>query len=130
MLPITIVFIGVLLIVQTAMAIHVGVNRTRLKIDFGDGDDMTMHRSIRAHGNFSEYVPFVLLGMGAAEISGAPATLIWIAGGLLVVARLAHAAFMYDIMGTMGRGLGAGLTSLSSVVLGVYLIGHFAGIFV
>lgn len=127
MLAITSLFAGILILLQVVLSINVGFNRAKRKIDFGDGDDMKMHRSIRAHGNFIEYVPFVVIAMALSELAGAPAWLLWTSGSVLVFARLAHLAFMFEWLGDAARGAGAGLTALVMAALGVSLLAGASG---
>ncbi|MGH8456242.1 MAG: MAPEG family protein [Stenotrophobium sp.] len=56
----------------------------------GDGGDPVMLRRIRAHGNFSEYVPLILLMIGMLELSHYPAYLLHALGITLLVARILH----------------------------------------
>ena len=69
------------------------VIRTRLqkKVMFGDAGDPVLEGRVRAHGNFAEFVPFILLLLALAELRGAPGG--WLQGLciLLVVVRLSHA---------------------------------------
>ena len=65
--------------------------RRRLGISIGDGGNTSFSRLIRAHGNFSEYVPMALLLMVLAEMSGAGAAMIHAAGLSLLGGRLLHA---------------------------------------
>ena len=64
--------------------------RSDAKISYGDGGNALLLQRIRQHGNFIEWVPFVLILMILAEGMGAPALYIHISGVLLVVGRIAH----------------------------------------
>lgn len=54
-------------------------------------DDGVLQRTIRAHGNFIEYVPLGLLFLVALELMEAPIRLVWMLGATLILARIAHA---------------------------------------
>ena len=56
----------------------------------GDGGNPLLLRRIRAHGNFAEYVPFILLMMGVLELSHYSAYLLHALGIALLIARLLH----------------------------------------
>ena len=87
---ITILFVGLMALIQIPMTFAVGLYRVKTDIHFLDGGDVEMLRRMRAHGNFTETVPITLLAMAAAELSGAPTLLIWAGGALLVAGRLLH----------------------------------------
>jgi uncharacterized membrane protein YecN with MAPEG domain len=59
-------------------------------VSLGDGGDQALLRRIRAHGNFAEYVPLILLMLGMLELSGARPWLLHILGATLLLARLLH----------------------------------------
>lgn len=63
-LPITALYAAILAIILTALAINVTVHRGKLKVPIGQGDNPTMLRMIRIHGNSAEYIPTALLLMG------------------------------------------------------------------
>ena len=64
--------------------------RAGLKVSIGDAGNPALHERIRQHGNFIEWTAMVLLLMIIAEGNGAGALWLHIAGGLLLVGRLAH----------------------------------------
>ncbi|MGF2076046.1 MAPEG family protein, partial [Enterococcus casseliflavus] len=66
--------------------------RGRLKgqVMVGDGGAGPLQAQMRAHANFTEYAPFVLVLLGAIELAGGSPTWLWIAGVLFVLARVAH----------------------------------------
>ena len=88
--------------VQTsALALYVGLNllltlvlaitvvRHRFKGE--SGDPVALEKAVRAHGNNTEYVPIILVGLGVMAMMGASAQTISILGGTLFVARVFHA---------------------------------------
>ncbi|MCR9135087.1 MAG: MAPEG family protein [Alphaproteobacteria bacterium] len=128
MLTTTAPFIAFLLLIQVFLSIRTSATRAKLKIDYGDNDDLAMLKAIRAHGNFIEYVPMVLIAMGASELAGAPAWLLTASGSVLVVSRLSHAAHMSGYGGNASRIAGATLTTLVMLVLAVFLLGNAMGV--
>jgi uncharacterized membrane protein YecN with MAPEG domain len=86
----------------------------------GDGGNPVLLRRIRAHGNFSEYVPFILLMIGILELSHASVYLLHALGATLLVARLLHAyALSFTEKFKFGRFWGTALTFLLLGVCGV-----------
>ena len=65
--------------------------RQRLGVAIGDGEDPGLHRAIRVHGNFTEYVPFALLLVYFAEDISQNTLFGHALGSLLLLARLSHA---------------------------------------
>jgi uncharacterized membrane protein YecN with MAPEG domain len=87
----------------------------------GDG---ILQRKVRAHSNFTEYVPLALLLIIALELMNAASVLIWFLGSCLTIARIAHAWGLIKTYGpSPGRAFGFFLTWF------VYLIGGGACIF-
>lgn len=128
MLTTTAPFIAILLLMQVFLSIRTSTVRARLDIDYGDKGDLAMLKAIRAHGNFIEYVPMVLIAMGASEMAGAPVWLVTVSGCVLVLARLFHAAHMMGYGGQATRIGGAVLTTLVMVVLAIFLLGTTMGL--
>ncbi len=70
--------------------IRVSAMRSATGISFGDGGSAALLHRVRQHGNFVEWVPFVLVLMILAEGMGAPALYLHISGALLLIGRIAH----------------------------------------
>ena len=88
--------------VQTsALALYVGlnlfltlvlaINVVRHRFKGESGDPVALEKAVRAHGNNTEYVPIILVGLGVMAMMGASAQTISILGGTLFVARVFHA---------------------------------------
>ena len=89
-LPISILYAGLLGVLMVPMTLNVALYRVKNRIALGDGADDTLIRRMRAHGNFIETVPFALLLIVLVELSGGSAGLIHGLGITLVVGRLLH----------------------------------------
>lgn len=84
-------------------------------------DNGILQRKVRAHGNFAEYVPHGLLFLVGLELMNAHEWLVWILGGTLTIARIAHAYGVITKYGpSIGRAIGFFLTWF------VYIIGSIA----
>jgi uncharacterized protein len=87
-------------------------------------DDGILQRKVRAHGNFAEYVPLALLLIIALELMHSQTWLVWLLGGTLTIARIAHG---YGLIQTYGpspaRAIGFFMTWF------VYLVGSVACIY-
>lgn len=83
----------------------------------GDGGNPAMLRRIRAHANFAEYVPLVLVLMGFLEISGVAAWGLHLIGAALLLGRLLHGyALAFTAQFAFGRTGGIVLTFASLLV--------------
>ncbi len=98
------------------------IERLSQKLSLGNvQDDGILQRKVRAHGNFAEYVPQGLLFLVALELMNAHVGLIWLLGGTLTVARVAHAYGVITKYGpSIGRAIGFFLTWF------VYIVGSIA----
>lgn len=119
---ITSLFIGLFAVLQVPLTVMVGYRRAITGIQFFDGGDQTLLRRMRAHGNYTETVPIVLLAMAAAEYAGAPAWLLWGGAGALVVGRLMHAAILITRGWGLPRAIGMVLTFVPMLGFGGWCI--------
>ncbi|MDA0702715.1 MAG: MAPEG family protein [Proteobacteria bacterium] len=115
---VTMLYASLLAALYLALALRVSLRRRAAGIDLGDGGDVELMRRIRAHGNFAEYVPFVLLLMAMAELGGAGHILLHVLGIALVAGRLCH-AWGIGSSSTAARVIGMLLTFAVFGVAGV-----------
>ncbi len=95
--------------------------RTGISLLYGEPQNLELAERVRAHQNFLEYVPIVLIVMGAAEASGGSPAFLHALGSLLLVARVAHViGLRHDNMAHPGRIVGAGGTALITVLAAGY----------
>jgi uncharacterized membrane protein YecN with MAPEG domain len=86
-----------------------------------DIQDGVLQRTMRSHGNFTEYVPLSLLFIIALELMQAQTSLLWSLGIILTLARIAHAWGLIQTYGpSPGRAIGFFGTWL------VYILGSLA----
>lgn len=116
-LPITTLSVVVAAALLIALSVPVSLRRAQLGIEIGDPrEDVTLTRRIRAHGNFTEYVPLALLLIALVEASKNLHAALALAA-VLLIARLAHAA------GTL-----AGVTWLRGIGMLATFVTLFGGI--
>ncbi len=65
--------------------------RRREQVDYGLGEGKELARAVRAHANFTEYVPLALILLLVLEHTAFPHWAMHILGGLLVLGRCLHA---------------------------------------
>lgn len=104
-LPVVSILAAVLILMLAILSIHVSMRRIYLGgIFFGDADDDTLRRSIRAQGNFIEYVPTALIVLGLMELAGAARLQLAILAIAFFISRLLHA---YGMLYTKTASVGA-----------------------
>ena len=87
---VTAFYAAILGLIFACLSTWVIAGRFKLQILHGDGGNETMNRRMRAHGNFAEYVPVILLLLALFESSGGSKAIVRILLVVLTVARLMH----------------------------------------
>ena len=123
-MPVFFVCAGLLGLLGVALTLQVGRLRGQKRINLGDGGDPELIAAIRAHGNFMEFTPLLLLliFMGS-DLHGYRVTAIL--SVVLLVVRVLHAGGMLGLI-PKGRLLGAVGTTLLLLVISAQLI--FGGV--
>lgn len=121
---ITAIYASLLAILYIVLSYRVAQRRIRLKVGLGTGQNDELERAIRIHGNFGEYVPFVLLLLALFEIGGGAAWAVHGAGAGLLVARVLHAMGLTQ---SSGRSTGrfGGVVATWLIMLGL-AVGNLA----
>ncbi|MFM2118670.1 MAG: hypothetical protein RL722_138 [Pseudomonadota bacterium] len=117
-LPVTTLFVGLFALLQVPLTVMVGYRRAQTEIAFLDGGDVTLLRRMRAHGNFTETVPIVLLAMAFAEGSGLAPAWLWAGACCLLAGRLLHAYWTVRHAWGGPRALGMVMTFLPMLGFG------------
>lgn len=124
-LPITSTLAAALLILLVFVSAMVTQRRAVLGgIQFGDHNDEILRGRIRAHGNFIEIVPMVVIGIGLMEYAGASATLLWWFAGIFLLGRILHIARM--VIGNPFIGLFSIISQhIICLWMGGWLVNHY-----
>jgi uncharacterized membrane protein YecN with MAPEG domain len=116
---VTPLYAGLAAIILLVLTVRVILLRRRLAVGIGSGGHDALELAIRCHGNFTEYVPVVLILLASAELSGAGAGTLHAIGILLIVGRMLHAWGLAQSRGTsFGRAAGIVLT-VAALVFGI-----------
>jgi uncharacterized membrane protein YecN with MAPEG domain len=114
---------GLLVLFYIFLGMRVSVLRGKAHATIGTGNDPALERAIRAHGNFSEYVPFALLLLGFMEMQRNSSYVLHALCLLLIAGRLIHAFGISQTRETMGfRVTGTVLTIAVLVIAAIVLI--------
>ena len=111
---ITALYLAVLALLYTVLAVRVARLRQANRASFGDNDSAQLRSAIRSHANFIEYVPIITLMVAKLEMAGASAMRVHLLMGALLASRLAHPLGMYakpnTLQFTIGRVGGTTIT--------------------
>lgn len=119
-LPVTLVTACVLALMCLVLAARISRARLKHRISLGDKGNEELMVRMRVHGNFIEFVPFVLILMALLESAGANSTALTAAGAALVLARVMHAFGLPRPAPNIFRAGGAGITYLLMAALAIW----------
>ena len=88
-------YLAILLLLYVLLSLQVSRYRRGNRVLFGDGDNIKLRSAIRAHANFAEYVPIIVLMIAILETAGMPAGQVHWLMGVLLLSRLLHPLGMY-----------------------------------
>lgn len=122
LLPITLTMAAAAALINLWLSIRVGRVRVSQKVNVGDGGNEMVIRRMRAHSNFIENTPFVLILIAALELAGWGQIWLLAVGVTYMVARLAHGFGMDG--GALGKGrmIGTIVTLLTQLGLAGFAI--------
>ena len=103
------VYAGILGLMFFLMSARISTMRARNKVLIGHADNHVLHRAIRAHANFAEYVPLCLILIGFVSALGFSAWVIHVLCLLLIAMRLIH-AWGVSTGTPIGQTIGAAMT--------------------
>ncbi len=90
-LPVTFFLTALFALMLVGLSIFVSMWRRVLNVAFGDGNSDILRRRIRAHANFIENAPFLILIVAALEIGQATQWVVGLIAIAFIVARVMHA---------------------------------------
>lgn len=122
-------YVALNLLLAPFLMFRVGGQRLAKKVNLGDGGDPTLLSRIRAHGNFTENAPLLLIGLFAIAMASNPHSFIYTPfllhgfGAAFTLGRILHAYGMSD-KGKNGKGrlVGTLLTMLSYLGMAITLL--------
>jgi uncharacterized membrane protein YecN with MAPEG domain len=122
MLPITLTIAAAAAVLHIWLAARVSQMRNLHKISIGDGGNEALIRRMRAHANYGENMPVVLILLGLLELAGGDARILWGAAILFVISRILHAFGMDRPSPSRARAFGMMGSALALVILIGYAV--------
>lgn len=119
LLPVTLSAAAAAAILNVWLMLRVGAVRNAEKIYLGDEDNVNLIRRMRAHANFTETAPFVLVLIAAIEIAGKGGEWLPYVAGVYIIGRIGHAFGMEGGSMQMGRLIGIIITLLTLLGLAI-----------
>ncbi len=117
LLPITLTLAAACAILNFWLALRCSRLRMTGKVLHGDGGNDLLARRMRAHANFIEYTPLVVILFALVEMALGASLWLWIAALVYLVGRIGHALGMDADTPTATRAGGIMLTLI--VMLGL-----------
>ena len=113
---------GLIALVLAALVVR---QRGKTKTSLGTGGHAALEQAVRAHGNFIEYVPLILLLLLLLELCGTRVIVLYGLGAALTIGRILHAWGLHTAPGeSIGRLAGITLTWATLLIAAVLAIVH------
>ncbi|EGM77513.1 MAPEG superfamily protein [Rheinheimera sp. A13L] len=122
-LAITSFYAAVLALIYVVLAVLVIRQRFKCRVGLGTGKEPQLLQTVRMHGNFAEYVPFLLILVALMELQQSPVWQLHLVAGLTLAGRVLHAVGLWQSSGTsVPRFLGMISTFAALIVGAVFLL--------
>lgn len=123
-MTITLGYAGLLAVLMAVLSIRVPLRRLALGAPWGEADDDVLATRVRVFGNFTEYVPMIVVLIALLEASGAAPGALHGLGISVLVSRTIHAVALRkdQALGVyrIGRAIGAFSTWLILLAAAAY----------
>lgn len=119
-LPISLTAAAAAALINVWLGFRVGQVRGSEKVSIGDGGNEKVIRRMRAHANFVEFTPFVLVLLVLIELATGTSMVLWLVMAFYMLGRIAHAFGMDGAM--PARQLGTVITMLTLAGLAFYAV--------
>ena len=121
-LPITLGAVAAAALINVWLSIRCGQVRTAEKVSVGDGGNDKVIRRMRAHANFNENTPIVLVMIAALEFAHTGSTALAAVAAVFMLGRVGHGLGMDGGSFRIGRMIGTIITLLTQLGLAVWAI--------
>jgi uncharacterized membrane protein YecN with MAPEG domain len=121
-LPVTLTIAAAGAVLHIWLAARVSQLRTRHKVSIGDGGNEALTRRMRAHANYGENMPAVMILLAVIELAGGDARILWAAATVFILSRILHAFGMDRPSPSRLRMAGMMGSTLALVILAGYAV--------
>ncbi len=121
-LAITSFYAAILALLYVVLAALVIRQRFKHRVGLGTGTEPQLLQTVRMHGNFAEYVPFLLILVALLEVQQTPVWQLHLVAGLTLAGRVLHAIGLWHSSGTsLPRFLGM-ISTFTALILGAVFL--------
>ncbi|UYY57268.1 MAPEG family protein [Sphingomonas sp. S2-65] len=124
LLPVALTTTGAAALINFWLGVRIGQLRIGKGISVGDGGNPRLLARMRAHANFAEYVPIVLILIALIEFAVGSQLWLWIVAAVFVLGRILHGFGMDGAMRL--RQIGIATTML--IMVGLALFAAWTGL--
>jgi len=112
---------AILLFIFIALSFNAAFTRRKSGLAVGEGDNETLLRAVRAHGNFTEFTPMFLISLIVVDQLSKNCDYVGILGLLFIIGRISHALSMFLKKGIL-RVIGMMLTLIPLISNLIYSV--------
>jgi len=117
------VYVGINILLLIYLALRVVLTRRSAQVSVGHGGNAELELRTRVHGNATEYIPAMMIGLVTAAYMGIPVLWIHVLGGTFTFGRILHViGLSRNIL--PARASGVLLTWIAMIAIALMLIYH------
>ncbi len=122
----TSIYAGLSGLLMAWLALQTIKTRRACRVKLGDGGNFELESAIRAHGNFSEYMPITIVLLFLLEYNGTPILVIHVVGTAFLFGRWIHSqGLLKDNLRKRVMGMGYTLYILIGLAIANILTAAF-----
>lgn len=121
-LQITSILTGSFCLFMVLLSLLVSLRRREKMVSVGDAGDRILQRRIRAHGNFIEYAPLMVLAVAVLEYNASSQWLVALIALAFLFSRVVHAIGILTMERPLLRAIAMITQHTAFVVAGVLLV--------
>ncbi|MGB4248959.1 MAG: MAPEG family protein [Pseudohongiellaceae bacterium] len=121
-LQITSILTGLFCLFMVTLSLRVSLRRREMNVSVGDGGDKVLQRRIRAHGNFIENAPLMVLAVAVIEYNAGVRWLVAVIALAFLVSRVVHAIGILYMERPTLRAIAMVMQHSAFVVAGLWLL--------
>ena len=121
-LQITSILTGIFCILIVVLSLQVSLRRREKNVSVGDAGDRMLQRRIRAHGNFIENAPLMVLAVAFLEYNAGARWLVAVIALAFLISRVLHAIGILYMEKPTLRAIAMVMQHSAFVVAGAWLL--------